>query len=267
MNVSAFLISLPMPFESAVQQVAALGFQRIDVVALVERPASHLEALAESGLLVSCASIGRDLPAGQALDARSVEERRAAVETMKRQLADAARIGASHAYLVPGTDTGPEALTAFSEACAVLADFAAQRMVKLCVEHIPGRALPSVAATLSWLDAIKNPNLFLLLDVGHCLISGEDPARAIEHAGERLGYVHLDDNDGQGDLHWPLLEGQLTRDQLRAVLAALTRNRYRGALALELSPKNPDPVDALRRGKVLLDDLLTAAQIAQPLGD
>jgi sugar phosphate isomerase/epimerase len=255
MNVSAFLISLPLPFETAVQQTVALGFQRIDVVALAERPAAHLEALAESGVLVSCASIGRDLPAGQTLDASSVEDRRTAVEVMKLQLADAARLGASYAYLVPGTGNRPEDLVAFAEACTLLAEFAAQRMIKLCVEHIPGRALPSVAATLTWLESIQHPNLFLLLDVGHCLISGEDPAQAVEQAGKRLGYVHLDDNDGRGDLHWPLLTGKLTRAQLLAVLAALTRNHYQAALALELNSKNPDPVEALRQGKMLLEEL------------
>lgn len=255
MNVSAFLISLPLPFESAVKQAAELGFERIDVVALAERPASHLEVLAESGLLVSCASIGRDLPAGQSLDAGSLEDRRGAVEIMQRQIADAARLGASHAYLVPGTDTSSDARAAFTEACALLADFAAQRMVKLCVEHIPGRALPSVAATLTWLEAVHHPNLYLLLDVGHCLISGEDPAAAVDRAGSRLGYVHLDDNDGQGDLHWPLLTGKLTREMLQDVVAALRRNQYQGALALELNPKHADPVDALRRGKELLGEL------------
>jgi sugar phosphate isomerase/epimerase len=255
MNVSAFLTSLPMPFEPAVGQAATLGFQWVDVVARADRPVSHLEALANSGLLVSCASIGRDLPAGQALDAGTLEDRHAAVVIMKRQLADAARLGASHAYLVPGMRAGAEALVAFAEACVLLADYAAQRMVKLCVEHIPGRALPSVEATLAWLDSVKHANLFLLLDVGHCLLTNEDPARAVENAGHRLGYVHLDDNDGHGDLHWPLLSGKLTRNQLHTVLTALSRNQYQGSLSLELNPNHPDPVDALRQGKVLLEEL------------
>lgn len=255
MNLSAFLTSLPMPFECALQQTAVLGFTHIDVVALAERPATHMEALAESGLLVSCASVGRDLPPGQALDAVPIEGRRAALDVVKRQIADAARLGASQCYLVPGLNGDAACLTAFAEACELLADFAAQRMVKLCVEHVPGRALSTVAATLAWLERVNHANLFLLLDVGHCLMSEEDSARAVEQAGDRLGYVHLDDNDGQDDLHWPLLSGKLTRGQLKAVLAALTRNRYQGAVALELNPRNPDAVDALRKGKELLDDL------------
>jgi sugar phosphate isomerase/epimerase len=61
----------------------------------------------------------------------------------------------------------------------------------------------------------------MLLDVGHCLISGEDAAAVIQRAGERLGYVHLDDNDGVGDLHWPLFHGRLTREQLANAMTAL----------------------------------------------
>src|SRR5262249_38415015 len=137
-----------------------------------------------------------------------------------------------------------------------LADFAAGRMVRLCVEHIPGRALSTVAATLAWLKEAGHDNLFLLLDVGHCLLSGEDPAAAVAQAGSRLGYVHLDDNDGAGDLHWPLLTGRLTEGVLRSFLAALNANGYDEALTLELNPGNADPVGALKQGKELLEQLI-----------
>ena len=45
-------------------------------------------------------------------------------------------------------------------------------------------------------------------------------------AGPRLGYVHFDDNDGVGDLHWPLLTGRLTGDMLEAMLAVLDLGNY-----------------------------------------
>ena len=43
-------------------------------------------------------------------------------------------------------------------------------------------------------------------------MSGEDPEAVIANAGDRLGYVHLDDNDGLSDLHWSLLEGVMTEE-------------------------------------------------------
>jgi sugar phosphate isomerase/epimerase len=250
------LTSLPLDFEAAVRQAADLGFRHVDVVALAERPAAHLEALAEAGVVVSCAAVGRGLPPGQALDAAAVEDRRAALEEVELQVADAARLGATGCYLVPGPDGSAPALRRFADACAHLGDFAARRMVRLCVEHVPGRGLPTAAAALDWLDGVGHDRLALLLDLGHCLITGEDAADVVRRAGPRLGYVHCDDNDGAGDLHWPLLSGRLTREGLRAALAALSEVGYRAPLALELSPANADPVGALRQGKELLEQLL-----------
>lgn len=255
MHLSAMLSSLPLDFEPAVRQTAALGFPYVDVTALADRPPQDREVLADTGLLVCCAAIGRGLPEGHVLDAPSLEVRREALELMKRQLADAAGLGATHAYLVPGQDGSPAARRRFVEACGHLADFAAQRMVRLCVEHIPGRALPTVAEVLSLLDEAGNENLALLLDLGHCLITDEDPAAAVRLAGARLEHVHVDDNDGSRDLHWPLLTGKLTEPMLRTFLAALPAIGYQGAITLELSPKNPEPVQALRQGKALLERL------------
>src|SRR5205085_4210790 len=124
--------------------------------------------------------------------------------------ADAAQLGATHAYLVPGFDDSRGGLARFAEGCALLADHAAAQMIRLCVEAFPGRALPGVATTLDWLKQVGHPNLALLLDVGHCLISREEPSRAVAQAGAFIGYVHFDDNDGVNDVHWPLLTGRLT---------------------------------------------------------
>jgi sugar phosphate isomerase/epimerase len=252
MYLSALLTSLPLPFEQSVSELHALGLGHVDVVALVDRPQAHREALADSGLLVSCAAVGRDLPENCTPDAESVGLRRAALEQMKRQVADAAALGATHCYVVPGQDSTAAGLERFAEFCRLLADFAAQRFVRVCIEHFPGRALPSVRATLAWLENVGDPRLALLLDVGHCLLSGEDPAAAAAEAGARLGYVHLDDNDGIGDLHWPLLTGRLTQETLTRTVAALRAIGYDGALTLEFSPRTADPVGALRQGLAIV---------------
>jgi D-psicose/D-tagatose/L-ribulose 3-epimerase len=246
------LTSLPLPFEEGVRAAAALGFTHVDVVALTGRPAGDKEALADSGLLVSCAALGRGLPEGHTLDAASVEVRRATLDALKRQVADAAQLGATHGYIVPGLDGSADGLARFTDTCRLLAAFASQRMVRLGVEHVPGRALSTAAATLAWLEEVADENLGLLLDVGHCLITREEPPAVIARAGGRLGYVHFDDNDGIGDLHLPLLEGRLTEGLLAGVLAALEAADYQAALALELNPDYGRPAEALAQGKALL---------------
>jgi sugar phosphate isomerase/epimerase len=256
MHLSALLTSLPHAFEAAVPEMARLGFNHLDVVALSERPTAHREALADAALLVSCAALGRDLPEGQTLDAEPIAARKAALDQLKRHIVDAGTLGATHGYLIPGLDGTSAGLSRFAEACRLLADFAGQRKIALCLEHIPGRALSSAGGTLSWLDKLAHPNLLLLVDVGHCLITREDPAAVIRQAGPRLGYVHLDDNDGEGDLHWPLLTGRLEEDVVVRMVDALRATGYAGALSLELNPNNADPSAALQHGKRIIDRLL-----------
>jgi sugar phosphate isomerase/epimerase len=261
--LAAFATSLPGDFPAVLSQIAALDFAHVDLVAAVDRPAQELEALAESGLLVSCLALGRHLPDGHTLDALDIGIRRATLALLERQIVDAARLGATTAYLVPpplsppklGGDKGggATARACFAEGCALLANYAKARQVRLCVEHVPGRALPTAAMTLDWMQQLDHPHLGLLLDVGHCLISGEDAADVVRRAGERLGYVHLDDNDGAGDLHWPLFTGRLTEQQVADTIKALQEIGYRDALSLELNPMNADPVEALRDGKRIVE--------------
>src|SRR5258708_5275001 len=97
-HVSAMLTSLPLDFEPACRQAAALGFTHGDVVGLLDRPVDHREALADHGLLVSCTAVGRGMPNGQTLDAVDLGARRAALETVKLQIRDAASLGATHCY-------------------------------------------------------------------------------------------------------------------------------------------------------------------------
>jgi sugar phosphate isomerase/epimerase len=257
--LSALLTSLPFDFARGIRELQALGFTHVDLVGLTERPPEHLETLAESGLIVSCGAIGRDMRPGCTLDASAVSHRRVALEEMKRQIADIARLGGTYGYLVPAKDRSNEAMTRFSEACVLLADFAGERMVRLCIEHCPGTALPTAAETLALLERIEHANLGLLLDVGHCLLSHEDPAAVIARGKERLFYVHLDDNDGMSDLHWPLLTGQLTEELLRSTLSSLLANRYAAPLCLELRAEKTEPAEGLRQGKQLVERLLQSS--------
>jgi sugar phosphate isomerase/epimerase len=254
--LAATVTSLPLDFAAALDQLRALDFTHVDLVGQADRPDEHREALADSGLLVGCVAVGRGLPDGLALDAPTADARRQAVAQIERQLTDAAQLGAGCCYLVPGHEAGPAGLAHFGEGCAALADFAAARQMRLCVEHLPKRALPSVAATLHWLRRVAHDNLYLLLDLGHCLISEEDPTQAVVQAGPLLGYVHLDDNDSAEDLHWPLLTGRLTAEMLEAFLTMLELDSYDRGMALELNPRNQDPVKALREGKRLLEEVV-----------
>ena len=242
MHLSLVLSSLPLDFRAALRQAVSLGFTHVDVVALADRPEAHREALADSGLLVSGAAVGKGLPAGHTPDAGSVEVRRSALVEMKRQVAEAARLGATCGYLTPGPDSSERGLAYFTESCTLLADYAARRMVRLCIEPLPGSALASIPAAAEWLDRVGCHSLGLRVDVGCCLGGGEDPAEAVLRAGERLGNVRLSDN--------------LTAEVLERTLNALRQIQFDGDLSLEADPRHSDPGEWLRRGKAQLEVLL-----------
>jgi sugar phosphate isomerase/epimerase len=140
----------------------------------------------------------------------------------------------------------------WTESLVALADAAEACGIQLCIEHFPRRALPTVAATLQFLEGLGHSSLRLLIDVGHCLISAEDAAEAVIKAGDRLGYLHFDDNDGVDDLHWALLDGRLTEAQITAVIKAQRSAGYRGALCIELNPRLDGPLENLRRSSEAL---------------
>ncbi len=179
------LESSPLPFAAALREAVARRFLRVAITARADRPADDLEALADSGLVVAAAALGADLPTGCTLDTPDIGRRRRALEVLQRQVADAARLGATCAWLAAGRDASPQGRTCFAEACALLADHAARRMVRLCVTHAPGTALPSAGQALAWVEQAPDP-IGLLVDTD-LLASGEDVVALLRRAGPRLG--------------------------------------------------------------------------------
>src|SRR5258708_30037518 len=100
-HLSAVLSWPLLPFAQALAQASRAGFAYVDLVALVERPVSHLEALADSGLMVSCGALGAGLPGDRGPDSPSIEIRRTTLELLKAQVADVARLGGALGVVVP----------------------------------------------------------------------------------------------------------------------------------------------------------------------
>jgi hypothetical protein len=173
--LSAFLPSLSLDFVAAVRQAAELGFRHVDVAGQADRPGEHLEALADTGVIVSGAALAGVLPARYPVEALDPATRRAALRRLEREVADAARLGATCAYVVDGPMSHPTARAYFAEGCALLADYAAGRMVRLAVGHA---------------GEVQHANLGRLLDLPFGL-GGRDPAEAIRAEGSRLFRVRL----------------------------------------------------------------------------
>lgn len=256
--------ALAGPEQSILDQLAQLGFAWIDIRAIDFTADKSRDLIAAYHMQLSCVGLSFALPPGTSLDSDDQAVRAAAIVGATNGLRHAAHLGADTTYIIPGLDTSPPALARYADAITTLADQAATLGIKLCIEHFPGRALPTVAATLAYLQGINHPNLYLLFDIGHAQIAKEEPVAALHATGDRLGYVHLDDNDGQGDLHWALLDGVLTRIRLHDTLRALTKLQYKGGVSLELSPQLPDPHAAIQRSWQILLEI--QKRIGDPVG-
>ena len=237
------------------EQVKSLGFRTIDIQPQMLRSEESLEKFQELGLQVSCVGASFNMPAGASLDVKDEAKRQIAVNHVIDSMAHAQELNASVVYVVPEMDDSQDALNAYGNSMRELATRAGSFGLKLCIEHFPGRALATAQQTLQFIREINHPNLYLLLDVGHIQMSQEDPQTVIMDAGQQLGYVHLDDNDGVGDLHWSLLDGVMTEDDLRQTFRALESIQYDGMISLELSPSLSDPSLALQKSKEIVLNL------------
>lgn len=228
--------------------IAQVGLRHIDHRPFDFRSAESRRLISDLELTPACMATGFGMPEGAALDAADAGARDTAVEHTRRALEYAHETGIRRAYLLPGEDSDGESLNRYGECVIKLADAAAGYGIKLCIEHFPGKALPTVQDTLDYIAKLGHDNLYLLFDIGHAQISKEVPAEAIAMAGDRLGYFHLDDNDGVSDLHWALCDGVLTEDVLKTTLAALDTIGYDGPVSLEMNPGLPDPLAATESG-------------------
>ena len=190
---------------------------------------------------------------GMDLSSPDAEVRSQTIEYFCKALDYTHQLGAPVSYITPPNAVDDSTRQRWTDSLLKLADHAELQKVRLCIEHFPNRLLPTVVSTLEFLQQTGHDQLALLVDVGHCLISSEEPAQVISDAGKWLGYVHFDDNDGREDHHWPLLTGKLTEEKIHNTIQALKVQRYQGGLSLELHPKIDDPVSSLQHGKALLE--------------
>jgi len=248
MTISCCTWALGGPEADALTAIAQAGLRHIDHRPFDFRSAESRRLISDLELTPTCMATGFGMPEGAALDAADAGARKAAIEHTRHALEYAHETGIQWAYVLPGESGDAESLRRYGESVTGLAGVAAGYGSKLCIEHFPGKALPTVRDTVDYIERLGHDNLYLLFDIGHAQISKEDPAEAVALAGDRLGYFHLDDNDGVSDLHWALCDGVLTRDVLKQTLATLGHIGYDGPVSLEMNPGLPDPLAAIKNG-------------------
>lgn len=83
------------------------------------------------------------------------------------------------------------------------------------------------------IDQIDHPNFKVCLDIGHINVYSKVPVEEwIKGLGDRIGYVHLHNNDGTKDAHDGLLNGSLP---MKHILSMLKVYAPKASWSLEIS--------------------------------
>lgn len=256
MKLACCVWAITLPENDMLQQIKDIGFEWIDIQPQMLR-SDETRSLADTlGFVVSCVGGSFGMPDDVSLSHANESNRHHAISHVKNAMEHATKLRADTVYVVPDFDDSPEALKRYADSMKRLSDEANKYDLKLGIEHFPGRTLSTAKETLTFIREINHPNLYLLLDSGHLQMSEEDFRETVLDAGDKLGYVHLDDNDGKGDLHWSLCDGVLTTESLGRLFDALDEIDYTGAISLELSPRLPNPVEALIKSRDIILNLL-----------
>ena len=103
--------------------------------------------------------------------------------------------------------------------------------LKLLMEPRVGEMVSTTDGMLRLIDAVKDKNLYAVLDTGHLHGQKEIIPLSIEKLGDRIGCVHASDNDAKTNAHWGLGKGNIDWE---AVLSALKKHRYSGYIAVDI---------------------------------
>lgn len=213
------------------------------------------------GMSVTAVSLGVPFFYNQSLNLNSPSEqvRNASVAFARNGIDFASRIGAEIIYACSMKREPPKecsnSLGWLKESVSECARYAEARGVKFALEPFPTGELPTVKETMDFIRSAQVENLGVLIDSGHAAIAGESLTAASRLSKGRITHVHLNNNDGVSDLHWPPQKGKLSEEEFADFLSALKAQRYSGRVSLEISKPQP-PAETLVRSRLFVENIL-----------
>jgi sugar phosphate isomerase/epimerase len=134
--------------------------------------------------------------------------------------------------------------------CRRLADYAADRGVRLAFEPEPGMFIDTMDRFAELHERVGHPAFGLTLDIGHLHCQGEIPiADHVRRWGHVLWNIHIEDMRRGVHDHLMFGEGEI---DFAPVMAALDEIGYEGGVHVELSRHSHDAVETARRAMEFL---------------
>lgn len=115
-----------------------------------------------------------------------------------------------------------------------IARLAAGQGIRIALENLGRKTVPDLAhptALVELAHRLGGDNVGVCFDTGHCLVSGLDPLREMDHCASQVYSFHIHENDGVEDLHWVPGKGPIDWPRFLDKLRTL---RYEGSVILEL---------------------------------
>ncbi len=211
-----------LPVVEEIRSFAGLGFDYLELA--MDPPEAHYSTISENHLAVTKAladhgmGIVCHLPTFVSTADLTESIRRASVTEMKQSLTVAADLGAQKVVLHPPMISGmgtyvSERVRGYAlEFIGDMVEISDALGVTICLENMMPRngfgVEPTELDMLFW----RFPSLQFTLDTGHANLGEGGRTRLVglvKRLGERLGHVHLSDNRGMYDDHFPLGSGTI----------------------------------------------------------
>ena len=273
--INAWSVPGGISFETMFQQIAAAGFDGVELNLDADDSSSHsltmatsaaqlvqIRELAKATGLTIC-SVSTSLYGSNPLGSRDPAMREKGKGIVRRQLELASALGADGILVVPGgLDQDTTLLQAHDNAFNALSSLTSEiKASKLLVglENVWNGFFMSPFDMVSFLDALDCPSIGAYFDVGNVAVHSE-PDHWIEILGGRIVKVHVKDFLRSHGLYsgWfvNLLEGSIHWDK---VMESLRTAGYDGYLTAELSAMPHSPTYLYQITSSALDILLQAA--------
>jgi len=132
----------------------------------------------------------------------------------------------------------------FQAVCDALPETKVSLEFKPTDENTRFFAVPSTGAALQLVSDVGRANMGLTLDIGHCLMAGENPAQSVAMVGGRGKLFGVQCNDGYGRLGAEdgLMFGSVNPRMALEFCTWLQKTAYRGHIYFDTFPGVVDPV-------------------------
>jgi len=130
----------------------------------------------------------------------------------------------------------------FQECCDEYPDIRWSLEFKPTDENTRFFTVPSTGAAMLLINEINRPNMGLTLDIGHILMSGENPGQSIAMVGERLFCIQLNDGYTRLAAEDGMMFGSIHPTMALEAMYQLQKIDFKGHLYFDTFPQRSDPV-------------------------